>query len=137
VLVALVSLVLGLLGCAFLVLWTATDHGVAYRNANLLQCSPIALALAVVAVALACTRRGGERAFRALAAVLLASSGIGLLLAVLRVTHQDNARFIALFLPIWLGVWLGARPGLWFGSALPESPESGAKRSLAPGDPPR
>jgi hypothetical protein len=137
VLAALVSLVLGLLGCAFLVLWTATDHGVAYRNANLLQCSPIALALAVVAVALACTRRGGERGFQALAGGLLASSGLGLLLAVLRVTHQDNARFIALFLPIWLGVWLGARGEVWFGSAPCESPESGAKRSLAPGDPPR
>ena len=119
--VALVSLVAGLLGCAFFVLWVATDHVVAHRNANLLQCSPIALALAAVAVVFASRRRGGERAFQAVAAVVAASSAIGLALAVLRLTHQSNARFIALFLPLWLGVWAG----------------TGAKRWLAPSDPPR
>lgn len=128
-LVALASLVLGLLGCAFLILWVATDHVVAYRNANLLQCSPLALALSVVAVVFACLRRGAERALEAVAAALVVSSGIGLALAVLRVSHQDNARFIALLLPFWLGVWLGMWLGVWRGAP--------AKRSLAPGDPPR
>jgi len=133
VLVALVSLALGLLGCAFLVFWIATDHGVAYRNANLFQCSPFALAMAAVAVAFACTRRGSERALYALSGALLASSGIGLVFAVLRVTRQDNACFIALLLPLWLGVWAG----VWPGSAPPANSAKGAKSSLAPGDPPR
>jgi hypothetical protein len=109
---ALAGLGSGLLGCIFVFFWAATDHQVAHHNENILQCSPLGLALAIFALGLA-----GDRATRVVARIagaLAALSLAGLALKVLPWFDQANEPIIALFLPVWLGAALGAhaRAGL-------------------------
>ena len=94
----------GLLGLACLALWLLTDHTVAYRNANLLQVSPVGLALAG---ALLIRREGGAKRLLPLSGLLLMSSLAGLGLHLIG-AEQKNLPFIALWLPIWGGVAAGA-----------------------------
>lgn len=111
--VALSGLALGLLGGLFLLLWILTNHEVAYRNENLLQCAPFAVLLVGSGLALAFGR--GESAMRAhrIARIGLACSALGLALKVLPWFHQTNGHLIAFFLPLWVGLagatWLAAR----------------------------
>ncbi len=100
------GLVAGVLGLVLLGLWTLTDHEFGWRNENLLQANPLALALMVLAPLAAI--RGSRMATR-LAAILAALSAAGLLLHFLPVTPQANLPIIALALPIHLGVYYALR----------------------------
>lgn len=105
---ALGGLVVGLLGTALLLLWTSTDHAVAYRNQNLLLLSPLALAL--VWYGMRVVSRGVQMigGLRWLGTTLVVSSLLALLLKLLPFEWQDNATLIAFFLPCWLGLWAAA-----------------------------
>jgi hypothetical protein len=106
-LVALLGLVLGFLGTLFFFFWTLTDHEVAYRNENMLQCAPWALALVVAGVGVARGRAPWVRRAKLVALSVAGASALGLLLKLLPWFDQDNAEIIALALPLWAGVAAG------------------------------
>ncbi len=97
------ALLTGVLGTVLLALWTLTDHEFAWRNENLFQANPLALAL-VVLIPLAVI--GGRRrdGARVVALVLASLSMLGLLVHPLPLTPQSNLPVIALALPIHLGL---------------------------------
>ena len=106
----------GLAGAVLAGLWGFTDHVMAYRNENLFQVNPLALALAVaVPLGLAGSGRAG-RWTRALAVGLAALSLAGWVLQFLPGFDQVNGQVIALALPIHVGLAVGLR------RALPLSP---------------
>ena len=96
------GLLAGVLGLILLGLWALTDHEFAHANENLLQASPLALAL-VVLVPLAVAGRLTDAAFR-LAGLLAGLSLLGLLLHPLPLTPQANLSVIAMALPIHTGL---------------------------------
>jgi len=107
-LLAVTGLVLGFLGCLFVMFWLVTDHAVAYRNENILQLAPWVIALAGYGVGVA---RGRARAIRIaakLTAAAAAASLLGLLLELIPALTQDNASIIAIALPLWSGAAAGA-----------------------------
>jgi hypothetical protein len=104
-LLALLALVAGVLGCSLVVLLMSDVHAVAHRNVNLLFCPPWALGLLPAAARLVFSRPPSERRWPELAC--LAGSLLGVLLMLL--VRQDSGRIALLFVPIWAGVWLGAR----------------------------
>jgi hypothetical protein len=106
---AALGIVAGLLGTIFVFFWAATDHAVAHHNENILQLSPLGLAMAVAAIGLAAGSTRVARAVPVLTAALALSSLLGLALKVLPWFDQENAPFIALFVPIWVGAaWAAA-----------------------------
>lgn len=106
---ALVGLVSGLLGLIFVMFWTYTDHEVAHRNENILQCAPWAIALAFFGVRVALGSAPSTTRAAQLAGAALIASALGLVLKVLPWFDQDNAQIIALLLPIWAGLAFGLR----------------------------
>jgi hypothetical protein len=97
----------GLAGVVLAGLWGFTDHVMAYRNENLFQANPLALALVVlVPLGLAGSGRAG-RWGRVLAVGLAALSLLGFVLQVLPGVDQVNGPVIALALPIHLGFAIG------------------------------
>ena len=111
--IALLGALLGSLGCLFLFLWTFTNHEVAYRNENLLQCVPFALLLAWRGAALARGRPGSAARAHFVARWGLACSGAGWALKVLPWFYQQNGHLIALFLPLWIGLALATKLAAW------------------------
>ena len=102
------SALAGVLGALLAFLWAGTDHWVTYGNENLLQTSPLSLALLVL---LPLAVRGGARSvaalrWSALALALLSVSGF--LLQALPGLDQVNGEIIALALPAHLGLAAGA-----------------------------
>ncbi|MCU0682631.1 MAG: DUF4105 domain-containing protein [Polyangiaceae bacterium] len=106
-LVALLGLVFGFLGTLFFFFWTLTDHEVAYRNENMLQCAPWALAFVVVGFGVARGRAAWLRRAKGLALSVVGASVLGLLCKVLPWFDQNNSEIIALALPLWAGVAAG------------------------------
>jgi len=103
------ALLSGIGGVVLAGLWSLTDHVMAYRNENLFQINPLALALAVVLpFAIRGTSRAGWVA-EVLALVVAGLSLLGLALKVLPGFDQSNVQVIALALPAHLGV----AAGLW------------------------
>jgi hypothetical protein len=97
-------LVSGVLGGISLALWTLTDHWATAWNENLLQFSPIALALAA---ALPFALRGGPRArsaVRVLALTIATGSVLGAVLQLLPGFSQVNGPVVAAGLPLNLGL---------------------------------
>jgi uncharacterized protein DUF4105 len=92
------SLISGVVGVLLLFLWLGTHHLFAYRNENLFQLSPLALALAVIAP-LAVFRGRMRAAAWWLATAMVALSLLGLILKALPGFDQDNLFVIALVLP--------------------------------------
>lgn len=93
-------LMCGLGGSLLLGLWLATDHQIAYANANLLLLNPLGLALLPALPAL--TRRKATAWMRGIA-LLIALVGTALPLALaLRLIEQDAADFVWLLLPLHL-----------------------------------
>jgi hypothetical protein len=108
-LIAALGLALGGLGCLFLFLWAFTNHEVAYRNENVLQCVPFALALVWLGAQAALGRStAAERAHR-IARIALGCSAAGLALKVLPWFTQQNQHLIAFFLPLWVGIVVSTR----------------------------
>jgi uncharacterized protein DUF4105 len=150
-LLALLGLVLGFLGSLFFFFWTLTDHEVAYRNENMLQCAPWALAFVVLGVGVARGRAPWLRRARLVGLSVAGASALGLVLKVLPWFDQDNAEIIALALPLWAGVAAGlvaleraiaaqtARPAVAggapsVGDAAAEKAPAAQKRTPAAGD---
>ncbi len=110
-----VGLATGVLGALFVFLWVATRHTFAHHNENLLQLSPVGLAMPVLAVLAAVGRPRAARWMRLLVLGCLSASSLGLLLKLAPPCTQHNGDVIALCLPIWLGAALGwwrLAPGL-------------------------
>ncbi|HEX2191109.1 MAG TPA: DUF4105 domain-containing protein [Longimicrobiaceae bacterium] len=101
------SLLGGLGGVILLALWTLTNHRIAYRNENLLQFDPLALALVVLLPALASGARWAARPARLLALAVAALSLLGLVMQVLPGLDQVNGTMIAFTLPVHLGLAWG------------------------------
>jgi hypothetical protein len=103
---AIWSALSGVGGLLLLFLWLGTHHLFAYRNENLLQLSPHAVVLAVLAP-LAVYRPSLRPTAWWLAAAMVALSLLGLVLKALPGFDQDNLFFIALVLPGHLAlVWV-------------------------------
>ena len=100
------TLLVGVLGLLLAGLWALTDHTAAYKNENVLQLNPIALALVPLLPRL--TRAPGNRLGMIIAALLAGLSVAGLLLKAMPGFSQVNGEIIALALPIHLGLFLGA-----------------------------
>ena len=101
------SLVAGLLGWVLLGLWLFTDHAAAYRNENILQLSPLLLAL-VLLVPIGLRRGGGAMLWASRVADAAAMGAIlGFILQILPGMGQSNGEIIALALPISVALALG------------------------------
>lgn len=103
----LVGLLLGILGTLFVLLWVFTNHQVAWRNENILQCAPWAIGLAMLALG---TARGEARATRRAllwALSCLGAAVLGLALKVFPFMVQDNSRIMAALIPTWTGACAG------------------------------
>jgi hypothetical protein len=103
------SLLCGVLGVILLLAWTATLHHFWAWNENLLQLSPLSLALVVlVPVALLSGRH--QRLARMTAVAVLAIASFGLLMSLLP-GGQENRAIVALFFPMHLALaWAIALP---------------------------
>jgi hypothetical protein len=111
--IAVLGLLLGSLGCLFLFLWIFTNHEVAYRNENLLQCVPFALLLVAPGTAMALGKPGSAARAHRTAIVALGCSSAGLVLKILPWFYQRNLHLIAFFLPLWVGVALATKIAAW------------------------
>ena len=130
----------GVAGLLLLATWLFTSHEAAFPNENLLQLSPLALALAVIApVAL---RRGHwQRGAIAVATIIAGLSVAGLVLQLTPWFDQVNGETIALALPVNLALlWLVRRGGPHRSSThgpAARSKRSGTAGSSAPRAPAR
>jgi hypothetical protein len=94
------GLVAGLLGVVLAGLWGLTDHMAAYRNENLFQLNPLALAL-VVLVPAAAYRPVRLAPWPVVIATALAGlSVLGLVLGTLPLFYQVNGEIIAIAAPV-------------------------------------
>jgi hypothetical protein len=118
VVTALVSLIIGLAGTGLVALWLMTNHIHSFSNENVLQATPLSLALAVMILTQFRMRRQGvgnapfarPRILR-VAWVIVGLSALGLLLKILPGFDQDNWQIIALLLPVHLGIALALAGG--------------------------
>jgi len=94
------SLVCGTIGVVLVLAWSATRHVFWAYNENLLQTSPLSLAL-VVLVPLALLRGRAQRATRAVAAIVVLLSMFGALLSLIP-GGQENRAIVAMILPVHL-----------------------------------
>ncbi len=101
------SLLLGIAGLIMMGLWFFTDHAVAARNENVLQCPDLALLLAIVLPFAIAERRWAQGTAKLLAIVIGGLSVLGLLLKAIPGFDQSNWPVIALFLPANLGLMAG------------------------------
>jgi Domain of unknown function (DUF4105) len=103
------SLVCGVVGVILILMWTATLHAFWRWNENLLQLSPLSLAL-VILIPMAWLVRKQERTARLTAFAILAVAGIGALLALVP-GGQESRAIVALVLPVHLAIaWALALP---------------------------
>ncbi len=116
----------GFLGLLFLFFWVATDHQVAWRNENLLQTSPLSIALVVVAAGVLRDRSWARKAVSVVSYALAAMSLVGLALKVLPWFDQVNGEMIALVLPIWAGLAAGSFVGTRKAVVTPADAKAGA-----------
>jgi hypothetical protein len=121
VLLGALGVVAGFLGTSFCLLWALTDHQVAYRNENILQCAPWLFALPVLCVGVARGRQPSTRRALVLCAAAAAASVLGIVLKILPWFHQSNALVIAFALPLWSGAALGMR---WLDRAAGNAPRA-------------
>ena len=109
------SVVIGLAGLGLLLAWLLTDHWSWFRNENLLQASPLSLALAALFVLGHFRVAGSLRWLRWGALAVLGLSLLGFLIQVLPGFDQMNGEIIAFALPVhaavaWVAIQL-AREG--------------------------
>ncbi len=104
------ALLSGLAGTILVGMWAFTDHVMAGRNENVLQCTTLALALGLVLPMLIRGRGWAVRSGTALALGVGALSLLGLLLKLLPLFDQVNGQVLALTVPANLGLALG----VWF-----------------------
>jgi hypothetical protein len=103
------SLLCGVVGVILILAWTMTRHVFWAWNENVLQLSPLSLAL-VVLVPLALLRGRATHAARFVATTILLLSAVGALLSLMP-GGQENRAIVALFLPVHLVLaWALAQP---------------------------
>lgn len=108
-LVALIGLGAGFIGCFLVGAWAFTPHAVVYRNENVLLFAPFAIALTVFGMGTAFGRIPAARKTYVLA---LCSLGLAIAASALKLfpwSQQENGALILLMLPTWLGMTVGAR----------------------------
>lgn len=112
------SLAIGIAGTGLIALWTLTNHVHSYRNENVLQATPLSLILAVMILAHLRSRARSDassplvgRRTLQLAWIIVALSGIGLVMKVLPGFYQENHDIIALLLPTHIGLALALAGG--------------------------
>ena len=105
---ALGGLVIGFLGCLFVMFWAFTDHRVAYHNENILQCAPWLIVLAGTGISFARGKPAASDRLRKLFVAAAVASALGLVLKVVPWFDQENGQIIALMFPIWMGAAAGA-----------------------------
>jgi hypothetical protein len=101
------ALLTGVAGTIMAGMWAFTDHAVAARNENVLQCSVAALVLAVVLPFALGDRPWALRTARGFALLVGGFSLLGLLLKALPWFGQLNWQVLALFVPANLGLMAG------------------------------
>ena len=101
------GLVIGFIGCFLLLVWVGTDHQVVYRNQNIFQFAPFAIALVVLGWGVAFGMHGATRKALLIAVAAAALSIVGALLRVAAISHQDNGPLIAFLVPAWVGIAAG------------------------------
>lgn len=106
------SLLTGILGTVLLVAWAFTDHDFWGWNENLLQLSPLSLAIAILAFPLLAGRPPGRR-LRTLLGWVAALSAAAVALKVLPGVDQGNWEVVVVALPVHVAfTWSAARfPG--------------------------
>ncbi|MCI0434831.1 MAG: DUF4105 domain-containing protein [Gemmatimonadetes bacterium] len=97
------ALLAGVLGTFIVFLWGFTDHTFTANNENVLQASPLSLALAVLIPFGARLRARATRLAFAIAALSL----LGFVLQILPGLDQPNGEIIALTLPVHAGLAIG------------------------------
>jgi len=107
-LVAALGVVMGSCGMLFVFLWSLTNHAVAYRNENMLQCAPWALWLVPAGYQYARGKLQGARSLLRAAALVWVTSLLGLVLKATPVGVQDNWQVMAFTVPLWSGLALAA-----------------------------
>ena len=132
------SLASGIAGIVLLGAWTFTEHATARPNENVLQASPISLALAVL-LALALRPRHAGRWAAAVAIAAAALSVAGWLAQAAPGLDQMNGEVIALALPAHLGLAWGAWRAAWRRSTRADGtrPEPTRRTYTRRADPPR
>jgi hypothetical protein len=108
-LIALWGLVAGFIGTFLAATWAFTDHVVAHRNENILQCAPWALLLVVLGLRLAAGSYGATRKALVVTVSALVFAIVGLLFKVHPAFHQANGPLIAFFIPVWVGLTIGLK----------------------------
>jgi hypothetical protein len=98
------ALVVGLGGVAIFHLWAFTDHAVASWNENILQVTPLALPMVVLAPALVYGKPWAVRYGMGLAGLIAGLSVLGWVGQVLPGLDQVNGPVIALMLPVHLAL---------------------------------
>ena len=101
------ALLTGIAGTIMVGLWAFTDHAVAARNENVLQCSIAALVLAAALPFALGDRRWALRTAQVFALLIGGVSLLGVLLKVLPWFDQANWQVLALFVPANLGLMAG------------------------------
>jgi hypothetical protein len=102
--------VLAGVGGLLLVLVLFTDHHFMYWNESILQFNPLSLAVAALLIP-AAVRGRASSTLVGLAWVVVGLSLLGVLVALLPLTPQQNTIFILLSLPVHLGLALGISGG--------------------------
>ncbi len=98
----------GIGGSLLLYLWLGTSHDITRGNENVMQLSPLALALVVLLPA-ALLRGSWRRPLVVLTGLLAGMSLLGVLLKVVPGIDQANWEILALTVPINAAMFLGAR----------------------------
>lgn len=107
------SVLAGVCGVVLAGLWMATNHVYSYRNENILQATPLSLAMAVMLVRLMWRLRRGRpakesanqlRTASLLALAIAALAVLGFVLQALPMFSQVNGGIIALAMPLHIGV---------------------------------
>jgi len=112
-------------------LWSLTDHGIAYRNENILQLSPLALPLVLLLPVLAYGARWAARPAWLLSAAVAALSVLGFVLQILPGIDQANGWIIALALPVNLALAWAARRMAADHPARSAAPPARSRRATA------
>jgi len=101
------ALLTGVAGAILAGLWAFTDHVMAGRNENVLQCTLLALALGLLLPWMIGGKGWARRSGTALALAVGALSLLGLLLKLLPIFDQVNGQILALTVPANLGLAAG------------------------------
>lgn len=102
------SLASGLLGVVLTLLWVATDHTFAYRNANLLIFNPLWLVAGVMLPLMFISGRVARQT-SILTATLASLCAAALVLHLVQLSSQENLAIVGLALPPSISIALAAR----------------------------